>query len=528
MQNKEITFGSEGRKKIKVGIDRAATAVAPTLGAVGMAAMISIPGLDPVECDDGVTILNHLNFKDEYENLGLQKLRKAALRTSAEAGDGTATTTVLTKALVNEAFKEIEEDSSRIREVRERLTAGLEEALKLLSAIKQDVKEEDIERIANISSLDPEVAKLVAEIIKEVGVKGIVTVEKGSQIGYTKEVVKGARFDIKGLISQYFINNPEEGTTVLEAPYIVLVDRKISLGTQIKTLMDSIANTGNKSVLFIADDIDGLGLTSLIQSSKTVTIFDPNTKTTKTGTYDIGAIRNPYTASQSKDFLQDMACLTGATVISEQAGMMLDYADVKLCGSAEKVIITKDHCTIIGSQPSADLETRIKTIENAIEASTSEYEKAMLNERLACLTGGIGVVRIGAYTDTDYNAKKYKVDNAINSTQAALQEGILPGGGTALLRAALSHSEPMFKNALVASYDQQFKNAGMTEKDVIRDVDAGWGFNFKTKEIVNMFDAGIIDPFKVVRLALESATAIAISLVSIETVIVEEHDEKPQ
>ena len=396
--------------------------------------------------------------------------------------------------------------------------------MKELSKLKQDVKEEDIERIATISSLDPEIAKLISDTIKEVGVNGIITVEKGSKIGYTKEIVKGARFN-KGLISQYFINDFENERTVLENPYIVLIDRKVSLGEQIKNLMESIAKTGNKSILFIADDIDGIALASLIQSNKTVQTMTQSGQT-KQGTYDIACVRNPYNATPAKDFLLDIASLTGAQVISEEAGIRLDQADVSFCGQAEKVIVTKDKCTIIGGKGGEILLDRIKGIEKEIEETTSDYQKIMLKDRLASLTGGIGVIRVGTYTDTEFNAKKYKFDNAINATQAALQEGILPGGGIALWEVAEKIKESLFKNPLRAPFHQMVDNAGVGKvNDVVIPDGNGIGIDFKSKQKVNMFDAGIIDPFKVVRIALESATAIAMSLVSTEVVIVNE-DEK--
>lgn len=525
---KEITKGHEARLKIKAGIDKACDAVRPTLGAVGMSAIIEVPGLDPIEADDGVTILKNLEFKDKYENLGLQKLRKAAIRTSTEGGDGTATTTVLTQSLVSEAFKEIANDSSRIREVKERLTKGLEETLQELSKIKREVKEEDIEKIASISSLDPEVAKHIAEIIKEVGVYGSVEVERGAKIGYSKEVTPGMKFNNKTLPTGYFINEPEQERTVLENPFIVIVDRRISIGSQVKSIMDSIAKTGNKSVLFIADDIDGLGLASLIQASKTVTMVSPQGQTI-TGTYDIACIRNPYSSSAAKDFLLDVAALTGGTMISEESGMKLDTATVELLGKAEKVIITKEHTKIIGGKGGEGLESRITALKKQIEETTSEYSKGILEDRLAALTGGIGVIRVGAYTDTEFNSKKYKFENAINATQAALQEGILPGGGVAL--AKLVVSESMFKAALSTPVKQMAINAGMHYQTVLDNMGMtkesdhqNYGYNFKNKQYVDMFEAGVIDPFKVVRLALESATAIASSLVSIETAIVTEEE----
>lgn len=517
---KEIKFGHDARTRIKVGIDKACDAVRPTLGAVGMSAMIEFKGLDPIECDDGVTILKNLEFKDPYENLGLQKLRKAAVRTSTEGGDGTATTTVLTQALVHEAFKEIANDSSKIREVRDRLGAGLTATLLELSKLKREVKEEDIERIANISSLDPEVAKIIAEIIKEVGINGVVTVEKGAKQGYFKEVVKGARFD-KGLISPYFINDHENVQTVLEDVYIVLVDRKVSTNEQIgaskgqlETRTGILGSLGTgKNILFIADDVDSVALGTLaLNASK--------------GFAGIACVRNPYSATRGREFLDDMASLTGATVISEQAGMRLEDADVDILGKAEKVIVTKDTTTIIGGLGSEEsIKSRVAGIEKQIAETTSEYEKMQLEDRLAQLTGGVGVIRVGAYTDTEFHAKKYKFENAVNATQAALQEGILPGGGMALEHVAANMEDKMFRKALTAPFKQMYINAGMEDLSRLNLYTEGLGINFKTKETVNMFDAGIIDPFKVTRLALESAVAITSSLISMETAIVSEDEE---
>lgn len=517
MAFKEIKKGHEARLAIKAGIDKACDAVMPTLGPIGMTALIEFPGLDPIECDDGVTILKNLEFKDHYENLGVQKLRKAAIRTSTEVGDGTATTTALTKALVEAAFKEIANDSSKIRETRERLGEGLKDIIRQLSKIKRDVAEDDIERIANISSLDSEVSKIISEIIKEIGPDGIIEVQKGSQFGYTKEVVKGARFD-KGLISQYFINDQEKEQCVLDNPYIALIDRKVSLGAQIKGIMDAIKD--HKSILFIADDIDGIALASLIQASKTVTFVNAQGQQT-TGLYDVACVRNPYTATPSRDFLKDMAALTGATIISEEAGIKLSEAGIQFLGRAEKVIVTKETTTIIGCKDGEALQTRILSIEKDIEATTSEFSKSMFKERLSRLKGGVGVIRVGAYTDTDFNAKKYKFDNAIASVQAAMKEGILPGGGSAL--AKIEARDPIFKDVLTAPLRQMAENAGIKDPKrvvkMVRFFEDNIGMDFVNKGYCNMFDAGIIDPFKVTRLALESAVAIATSVIGYETVI---------
>jgi len=518
--SKQILKGHKARLKVKAGIDKACDAVRPTLGAVGMTAFIEVPGLDPIECDDGVTILKQLEFKDRYENIGLQMLRKAGVRTSVEGGDGTATTTVLTQALLTQAFQELGEDGSNSREIKERLARGLQEVLGGLEYIKREVSQDDIEKIATIASLDPEVAKLIAEVIKEVGVKGVVTVEKGAQLGYSKEVVKGARFD-RGLISPYFVNDHEHMQTVLEDPYIILVDRKVSTNEQIISLLNSIG-TGS-DILIIADDVDGVALGTLAQNAVNKVA-------------NIACVRNPYTASPARDFLLDMAALTGATIISEERGMRLDKQTKEVCGRAERVVVTKDRTTIIGAVETPELWERIKVIQGEIDTTTSEYQKEILSDRLAALTGGIGVIRVGAYTDTEFNAKKYKFENAINATQAALQEGILPGGGLGLVTVSASIQEPMFKRALLSPMNQMIKNAGLFKQTrfqrlfgikptVELDIVNGIGIDFKNKKYVNMFEAGIIDPFKVTRLALESATAITSALVGMETTIVTE-DEK--
>lgn len=524
-KNKEVVIGQDVRIRIKSGIDKGAIYVAPSLGAIGMSAIIEFKGLDPIECDDGVTILKNLKFKDSYEQFGLQKLRKAAIRTSTEGKDGTATTTILTQALVTEAFQAIQGDSSKIREVKDRLVEGLRDTIDALTKIKRDVSLEEIEKVANTSSLDPEVSKIIADVVKKVGPSGAITVEKQAELGYSSEVVIGAKFN-KGLISDYFINNPEGKNTILDNPYIALIDRKVSLGDQLKNLMEDIAKSGNKSILLIADDIAGSALASMIQASKMVTLVNPQ-GIAKTGTYDIACVMNPYTGSRSREFLRDIAALTGATVISEEAGMKLDNANVSLLGRATKVVVTKDSCTIQGGNANQEvLQDRINALKNEIGQTTSEYQKLMLQDRLAQLTGGIGVIRVGAYTDTEFNAKKYKFDNAISSTQLALQEGIIAGGGSALAR--LKVNEPMFQNILEIPLKQMAINAGMKWYEVLHDVtsqtEEGFGYDFKIKKLVNMFDKGIIDPFKTIRLALEAATSCAMSLISLEIAITDLED----
>lgn len=496
--NKTITKGKDARERVKAGVDKAAAAVAPTLGAVGMTALIEYPGLDPITADDGITVLRNLEFKDRHENMGLLLLKRGAMRSSAEGGDGTATTTVLTQALADAAFEEIGEDSHKIREVKDRLDKGLAEALVNLEGMKRDVADADLERIAEVSSLDPEVAKTIAEVVRQVGPTGAVTVEKGSKLGTTFETVKGARFE-KGLISPFFVNDPENSQADLEDPYIVLVDRTISTNAQIIPLLES-CGTGS-SILIIATDVNSVALGTLAKNAQM-------------GIATIACVQNPYQASPARDFLFDMAALTGATVISEEMGMRLEDATKELCGRAERVRSSQFRTTVIGGK--GDTSARVAELQKKLDDTSSEFQAGQLRDRIAALTGGIGVIRVGAYTDMEYNAKKYKLDNGIASVQAALQEGVLPGGGVALWNAASMSTDDMFARALHAPFFQMMVNAGMENADT---PDGTMGVNFRNQETVDMFEAGIMDPHKVVRTALESAVAMTKQLIGFETAI---------
>lgn len=508
---KIITRGKDARDRVRAGVVKAAQAVRPTLGAVGMTALIEWQGLDPVLADDGITILRNLEFSDPHENMGLLLLKKGAMRSSAEGRDGTATTTVLTDAFVEAAFAEVGEDSHRIPEVKKRLELGLQDALAQLSKQATQIRDEDLERVAEVSSLDPEVAKLVAEAIRKVGPTGAITVERNAKLGYSVETVQGMRFD-KGLISPFFVNDHENTQTVLENPYIILVDRTVSLNEQIIPILTSIG-TG-QHILFVATDVQGVALATLAQNAMQ-------------GVAQIACVQNPYNATPGRDFLFDLAALTGAEIISEEKGMRLEDATKALCGRASKVVVTRDRTTIIGGK--GDASTRVAELETKLADTTSDFQKGELRDRIAALTGGIGVIKVGTYTDTEYNAKKYKFDNAIASTQAAMQEGILPGGGVAL--AKIGATDPMFRSALVAPLAQMAVNAGRKPEDIVATVRANHhmpnqGFDFRTGELeTDMVEAGIMDPHKVVRTALESAVAMTLQLVGFETAITVERDE---
>lgn len=518
----------KAREGIMRGIDRAANEVLPTLGPIGLMAVIEFPGLDPVEADDGITILKSLDFKNPLEQIGLMKLRKSSARTSEEGKDGTATTAALTKALTRAALNEAGTDRSKVREVRERLQAGLADIIKQLEAMKRPTTLTDVERIAKTSSLDPEVSKIISDMISKIGPDGSIEVVKGAELGYKSEVVNGAQFD-GGSVSTYFLNRETE-ECVLEKPWIALIDRKISLGVQVKSIMDSVAKSDSKSILFIADDVDGLGLASLAQASKYVTVINSQTNQAQTGTFDVCCVRNPYTASPARDFLLDMCALTGATLISEESGMKMSEATTALLGRADRVVVSGigkgGKTRIIGCAKTPALKSRADAIRAEIASSTSEYQKSMLRERLARIDGGMGVIRVGCYTDTEFNAKKYKFNNAINAAQSALKEGMLPGGGSALMKVVAS--DLMFKDVLDFPFKKMAENAGVKWYEHVGDVATkpNIGVDFISKKQVDMFEAGIVDSFKVTRLALESAASTAMSVVSYGTAITIAKEEK--
>jgi chaperonin GroEL len=527
---KLIEIGLKAKLKIKKGIDQAANAVRPTLGAVGKSAIIEYGGFDPIISDDGITVLKNIEFKDKYENVGAQLIRKIAQRANDEAGDGTSTATVLGQAFIEQALKEIGNDSSKSREVQERLQAGLKEVLGKLSLIKENIKDKDIERIATLSCLDSEMGRLIADIFRQIGHKGIITVEDNHGIGYASEVVKGMRFN-KGFVSPYFINSQEKAQSVLENPHIILIDRKVSINDHIKSILESILTTGNTNILLIADAIEGEAFASLVINHQRKA-------------FNIACVQAPFTGQRNKEFLNDIALLTGATVISEEAGMKLENCGFNLCGKAQKVIVSKDNTTIVGGAGDQEqINLRAQKLEAEIKEATGEYDKQILKERLAGLTGGIGVIKVGAFSDTERKAKKYKTEDAVNATKAALEEGVVAGGGTALAFIAKTMKDKMFQEALTVPFRQMAVNAGMFDKRTWKEkllrrqpkTDGllervqrvrNYGFNFKTKDFCNLLESGVLDPVKVTRLALESAISIASTLITVDTVIVNESEEK--
>lgn len=507
---KKILFGKQGSKRILKGMNVTADAVSPTLGVIGKKAILDAGHLDPIFADDGAKILNMIDIEDRWEQMGNRLMRKIVNKMHHKAGSGRTTSAVLARAFANEAYKEIKKGKDQ-REIVERLENGLVKTLEILSTLKREVEDDDIKRLALTESLDEEVANIISKAVKELGRNGVITVEESNKVELTLETVKGMRIK-KGLISEHFINDTEKNRCVLQNPYILIADRRIATNFQIKNVLEAMIAKGRTDLLVIAMDIEGEALASFIINHQRRAM-------------NIACVQAPFKGQAQKDFLVDLAVLTGATVVSEEAGMFLDKVGVEVLGEANQITVTKDETIISGGKANEQaLKDRIIAIEQVIEQSV-EWDKKVAQERLAGLTSGIGVIRVGAFTVDELRLKRDKIEDAVNSTQLALDEGIVAGGGSDLVRVAKLHTDPMFKNALLAPFKQMEKNAGMkrkwyqfwktnTVKTLQRNVFVG--YDFKSKKLVNMFEAGIIDPYKVERIALETAISIASIFASLD------------
>lgn len=505
---KKILFGADGSKRILKGINITTDAVAPTLGVVGKRAILDAGHLDPIFADDGAKILNMIDIEDRWEQMGNRLMRKIVNKMHHKAGSGRTTSAVLARAFANEAYKEIKKGKDQ-REIVERLENGLVKTLELLATFKREVKDEDIKRLAMTESLDEEVADIIAKAIKELGRNGVITVEESNKVGLSLEVVKGMRFK-KGLISEDFINDPEKARCVLVNPYILIADRRIATNFQIKNVLEAMVKEGKTDLLVVAMDIEGEARASFAINHQRRAM-------------NIACVQAPYKGQAQKDFLIDLAVLTGGKVVSEESGLMLDKVGTEVLGKANSVIVSKDETIVSGGEANEiALNERITAIKAIID-EVVEYDKKVAEERLAGLTSGVGVIKVGAFTIDELRLKRDKIEDSVNSTMLALDEGILPGGGSALVNVAGMIDDPIFKKALVAPFLQMEKNAGMNQgfwrKDTVNELQclgASKGYDFKDKKLVNMIWAGIIDPYKVERIALETAISIASIFASLD------------
>jgi len=524
---KQILYKEEARKKLKIGVDKLANAVKVTLGPKGRNVVLDKGFGAPTITNDGVSIAKEIELEDKIENLGAEIVKEVAEKANEVAGDGTTTAVVLAQSIISEGLKNVAAGANPLA-----LRRGIEKGIKkIVEELKKMAKKittrEEIAQVATISAEDKEIGNLIAEVIEEVGKDGVVTVEESKTFGLQKEIVKGLQFD-RGYISPYMVTDPERMEAVYEDPYILITDRKIAALNEIVPVLEKIAQTGKKELVIIAEEIEGDALATLVVNKLR-------------GTFNALAVKAPGFGDRKKEMLQDIATVTGGTVISEEAGLKLENVELDQLGSARKVVSTKENTTIIeGKGKKEDIDARISRIKKEIEEADSEFDKEKLQERLAKLSGGVAVIKVGAATEVEQKAKQHKTEDALSATRAAIEEGVVPGGGVALLRASLSLDElnlegdentgiNILKNALEAPVKQIAENAGIDGAVVVQKIKEGkegFGFNAQTLKYEDLLASGIVDPTKVVRSSLQNAGSAASMLLTTECVVAERPEEE--
>ncbi len=527
---KNIIFDETARQSLKKGIDKVTNAVRVTLGPKGSNVVLDKGFGSPTITNDGVSIAKEIELEDKLENLGAELVKEAADKTNDVAGDGTTTAIILASSIINNGLKYLTSGANPLS-IQKGVNKAAKTIIEGLKNISHKIEtHSDIVNVATISSRDLEIGNLIAEVIKEVGKDGVVTVEESKTFGLSKEIVKGLQFD-RGYVSPYMITNPEKMEAVLEDPYIVITDLKISAIGEILPLLDKILQTGKKDILIIADDISGEALATLIVNKLR-------------GILNVVAVKAPGFGDTRKEQITDIAIVTGGKVISEELGLKLDKANLEDLGQARRVVIDKDKTTIVeGKGDKEEIEKRVKQIKKELEITESEFDKEKLQERLAKLAGGVAVIKVGAPTEVEQKEKQNRVDDAVRATKAALEEGIVPGGGVALLRTLDNLSKVEFKDedekigakivrkALEEPLRQIAANAGVNGDVVLEEVkkrNGNEGFNAQTLEYTDMFKAGIVDPTKVTRSALENAVSVAGMFLTTRAVVYEIPEKKEQ
>lgn len=517
---KQIQYSEKARRKLKIGVDKLANAVKVTLGPKGRNVVLDKGFGSPTITNDGVTIAKEIELEDKVENLGAEIVKEIAQKTNDVAGDGTTTAVILAQALVQEGLKNVTAGANplALRRGIEKGAKAVRENLRGLS--KKIANKQEIAQVAAISAEDKELGGLIAEVISEAGKDGVVTVEESKTFGISKEVVKGLQFD-KGYVSPYMVTNPERMEAVLEDPFILITDRKISSIQDIVPTLEKVAKTGKKEFLIIADEIEGDALATLVVNKLR-------------GILSALAIKAPGFGDRKKEMLEDIAVVTGGQVISEEKGMKLENIELDMLGRARKVVATKDNTTIVGGKGSkSSIEARVSQLRNEIAKSSSEFDKEKLEERLGKLAGGVAVVKVGAATEVEQKARQHKAEDALAATKAALEEGIVPGGGVALLKASWSLDElklkgdektgvEILRRALEEPLRMIAQNAGIEGAVAVSQVKKGkgaFGLNAQTLKYEDLLESGIIDPTKVVRSALENAVSGAGILLTTEAAV---------
>ena len=522
MAAKDVKFGNDARVKMLKGVNVLADAVKVTLGPKGRNVVLDKAYGAPTITKDGVSVAREIELEDKFENMGAQMVKEVASKANDAAGDGTTTATVLAQAIVNEGLKAVAAGMNPMDLKRgiDKAVAAVVTELKAISKPCETAKE--IEQVGTISAnSDATVGQLIAQAMEKVGKEGVITVEDGTGLDDALDVVEGMQFD-RGYLSPYFINKPEAGTVELDSPYILLVDKKITNIREILPVLEAVAKAG-KPLLIIAEDIEGEALATLVVN-------------TMRGIVKVAAVKAPGFGDRRKAMLQDIAILTAGTVISEEIGMELEKATLEELGQAKRVVITKDNTTIIdGVGDETQIKARVAQIRQQIEDSTSDYDKEKLQERVAKLAGGVAVIKVGAATEVEMKEKKDRVDDALHATRAAVEEGIVPGGGVALVRAASKVAEELKGDneeqnvgirlalrAMEAPLRQIVTNAGEEASVVARNVKDGngnYGYNAGTEQYGDMLEMGILDPTKVTRSALQFAASIAGLMITTECMV---------
>ncbi len=524
---KVIKFNEDARKALEVGVDTLADAVKITLGPKGRNVVLDKGYGIPTITNDGVTIAKEIELKDPIENLGAQIVKEVATKSNDVAGDGTTTATVLAQALIKEGLKMVASGANPVF-----IRKGMEKASKkvieeLVKRAKKIESNSEIAQVGAISASDKEIGELIAQAMAKVGESGVITVEEAKSLDTTLEVVEGMQFD-NGYLSPYMVSDSERMVVELDNPFVLITDKKISSMKELLPILEKTVEMG-RPMLIIAEDVEGEALATLVVNKLR-------------GTLNIAAVKAPAFGDRRKAMLEDIAILTGGEVISEEKGIKLETADIDSLGQAKKVRITKDNTVIVdGMGAKENIASRVGQIKNTIEETTSDYDREKLQERLAKLSGGVAVIKVGAATETEMKEKKLRIEDALNATKAAVEEGIVPGGGTILVQIAKAIEDfklegeeglgvDIVKKALYAPMRQIALNAGLDAGVVIEKVkssEEGIGFDAAKEEYVDMVKAGIIDPTKVTRSAIQNAISVSSVLLTTEVAVANEKEESP-
>ena len=533
---KQIIFDEKARLALKRGVDQLTDAVKVTLGPKGRNVVISRSYGSPIITKDGVTVAKEVELEDKFENIGAEIVKEVASKTNDAAGDGTTTATLLTQAIINVGLKLVAAGVSPI-EIRKGIEKRVDEIVSELKKMSHNISTKDeIAQVASISANDKEIGQIIAEAMESVGQEGVITVEEGQSFGIEKEVVEGMQFD-KGYISPYMITNSDAMKAEMSDPYILITDKKISAIQDVLPLLEKVVQSGKKDLVIIAEDIDGEALATLVVNKLR-------------GTFNVLGVKAPGFGDRRKAMLEDIAILTGARVISEELGLKLDKTELSDLGSARRVVASKDNTTIVeGKGDAQQLKQRIATIKKERELADSDFDKEKLQERLAKLSGGVAVIKVGAATETEMKEKKYRIEDALNATKAAVAEGVVPGGGLALAVACYGRDFAKFDDLSKDNYEnigasiinqailepikQIASNAGVDGSLILqRTIEQNKGakeikgYDAANDKFVEMVKNGIVDPTKVVRSALENAASAAMMFLTTETVITDKPEPK--